>query len=514
MTKEEAIYWKGYIDRQLTEKLERLTGVQVDSAKISGFADSYMRTVVGQEYLSQGLFREFLKIFAGIPEIQKSIVEHQEQYNEWIHTVNEYIDLRVSELVAPSAQKEVYSILTASDTAPEDANDGDLYINTDEHVMYKYNDEDGEWQAEENVIDAVYITGDTSHLYIYDVAEGIYKDVTGQNIDNTIYVTDLVEDLKPYYEDGIYSVCYTIAQTRYRNVTEWYTMYVKHETVRGRQLIGRPTTTTTVYTQTLQNKDGYQIRTGTQVNDGEIRWQSWQKYAYSFESRNSVRPLIDIAFRNGTMSSPVKERGGKILIRDKNNAIKDDDYIILYYWDRKNRRMAAFAGGHVGSTIMPVTWESMEETSTRKKKGWKDDWRELPYSIADIIKRITKLDASELDDLTWEGGYLKKSLLGSMSFVGGPKGNGYGTKLWIGIARGVNFQRRTVNDEVRLEHFTINELMHRIPFHIRFYHVPDVENEEYVEGEVKYCGSHSRKPHLDFQGELDSWGVTEEEIVE
>lgn len=84
MTKEEAIYWKGYIDRQLTEKLERLTGVQVDSAKISGFADSYMQTVVGQEYLSQGLFREFLKIFAGIPQLQEEIKQAQDEINDTI----------------------------------------------------------------------------------------------------------------------------------------------------------------------------------------------------------------------------------------------------------------------------------------------------------------------------------------------------------------------------------------------------------------------------------------------
>ena len=230
-----------------------------------------------------------------------------------------------------------------------------------------------------------------------------------------------------------------------------------------------------------------------------------------FEGRNAKKPHLDVAFFGNVYNNDNhlgSEGAGRILVRDKNNAIQDDDYIILYYWDRRNKRIAAFAGGNGDKKIYPVRWGTLPYKSWKHRdKGWKDDWRELPYKMSDIMQRITYLIPEKFNDLMWEGGYLKHTLLGTMSFVGGPRGNGYSTKLWIGVARGVSYN---VGEKgMNYAHFVVEDLMHRIPFYLRCLHKPDqvTENDEttYVKGHVKYSCSHTRKPHLNFEKELDIW---------
>lgn len=61
MTKEEAKYFNDRIDQKVAEAVAALTPSQQQDAKASAFADKYMRLISGQEYVSQGLFRQFLK---------------------------------------------------------------------------------------------------------------------------------------------------------------------------------------------------------------------------------------------------------------------------------------------------------------------------------------------------------------------------------------------------------------------------------------------------------------------
>lgn len=256
MTKEEAIYWKGYIDRQLTEKLERLTGVQVDSAKISGFADSYMRTVVGQEYLPQGLFREFLKIFAGIPQLQEQLIE------------------MVLNITAPAYDKEVVGVRTYSNSAPDSPEEGDLYISADEiGVLYVY--ADGEWILEQPSEDVVYIAADTSHIYVYNGAE--FVDVTGKSYNNVIFVSNITTDLEGFTDVGVYNVCLI---SRYSS--EWFTLTITQK--KGRALLGRPTPITTY--QTLQNYKSFQVRSKV----GQLAFGEWTVNTYTI--KEEVMPLI------------------------------------------------------------------------------------------------------------------------------------------------------------------------------------------------------------------------------
>ncbi|MBQ6724038.1 MAG: hypothetical protein IJQ84_05950 [Paludibacteraceae bacterium] len=78
MTKEEAIYWKNYIDKVVSEKLDTLEVSDADAIRISDFAKRYMQVITGQQYVPQGLFREFLELFAKIPAIQEEIRQMQE----------------------------------------------------------------------------------------------------------------------------------------------------------------------------------------------------------------------------------------------------------------------------------------------------------------------------------------------------------------------------------------------------------------------------------------------------
>ena len=410
-------------------------------------------------------------------------------------------------------EKEVINVLCAVDdeNVPTPTHAGDLYINTDEMELYRCvnyaeegEEEDLHWKSESPSEEVIYVTDDTAHIWIYD--RPVFRDVTGEQIGDVIYIADENEDLKPYLEDGIYKVCKTytrgsVAGSTVR--TEWYTMTVLHN---GRY---KRTGTSVEYTQVLQNEEGYAVRTATQENGEPIQWNNWKWHYYMFEGLNGKRPKIEITFQR--KDAGIHETD-EIYIRDKNNAIREDDTIILYYWDKKRRRIAAFAGGEGDVQIWPVEWHSIASTSQHKGKNWNDDWRKLPFTVGSIMQRITGCSLSELSDWTWEGGF-KKTRFGTISFVGGPRGNSYSTKLWIGIARDVSYGIKQKSQvDVGTEHFHVGELLHRIPFYVRCYHEPAVDEltEEFEQGRVMCKGSHSRKQHLHFGDELSVWAPPEE----
>ena len=82
LTEQEALYWKRYIDRVLTEKLNSLTVTEVEAARIREFADSYMGSVTGQQLLPQSVFRRFLEIFSGIPQMQEELAQAQQEIHD------------------------------------------------------------------------------------------------------------------------------------------------------------------------------------------------------------------------------------------------------------------------------------------------------------------------------------------------------------------------------------------------------------------------------------------------
>ena len=190
-----------------------------------------------------------------------------------LHPVqNKVVTKAINDILAqlqPVDDKEIISVLTYSDEAPEDPSAGDLYIDSEDNLLKEY--QDGAWtdaEAKENVI---YITDDTTHFYIYK--DEAFVDMTGEPIDNTIYINSLAE-LDEYTEDGIYRVCIT-AGTALSRTIKWYTFVVERTiNSRARRL---------TITQTLSNRSGYQSRykhnTGT--------WSEWDNYEYFFRGNSA-----------------------------------------------------------------------------------------------------------------------------------------------------------------------------------------------------------------------------------
>ena len=61
MTPEEEKYFEDRIDAKVAEAINALTPQQQMAAGANTFADRYMKLITGQEYLPQGVFRQFLK---------------------------------------------------------------------------------------------------------------------------------------------------------------------------------------------------------------------------------------------------------------------------------------------------------------------------------------------------------------------------------------------------------------------------------------------------------------------
>lgn len=196
-----------------------------------------------------------------------------------LHPVqNRVITKAINDILAqlqPADDKEIISVLTYSDTTPAAASAGDLYIDSMNDALKEF--VDGSWgdaEAQENVI---YITNDTTHFYIYKNDE--FVDMTGDPIDNTIYVNNLSE-LDEYTDEGIYRVCVTTVTNMVR-IFNWYTLIIERS-VASRWL-------RITITQTLSNRSGYQFR--KKINT--MAWDAWEEFI--FASKAELQEVYDLA---------------------------------------------------------------------------------------------------------------------------------------------------------------------------------------------------------------------------
>lgn len=196
-----------------------------------------------------------------------------------LHPVqNRVITQAINDILAqlqPTDDKEIISVLTYSSEVPESATEGDLFINADTNELLEYSD--SEWistEAKENVI---YITDDTTHFYIYK--DDAFVDMTGEPIDNTIYITSL-DELDEYTDEGIYRVCLTTVSAVSRSY-KWYTFTVERTvSVRLRRV---------TRTQTLSNRSGFQSR----YKHNTDTWSEWEEFI--FASKADLQEVYDLA---------------------------------------------------------------------------------------------------------------------------------------------------------------------------------------------------------------------------
>lgn len=196
-----------------------------------------------------------------------------------LHPVqNRVITKAINDILAqlqPTDDKEIIGVLTYSDVAPEDPSAGDMYIDSEDNLLKEY--QDGAWteaEAKENII---YITDDTTHFYVYK--NSVFVDMTGQPIDNTIYINSL-EELDEYTDEGIYRVCVTTISATSRSY-KWYSFIIERTIV---MRLNRVT-----ITQTLSNRSGYQSR--YRYNTGT--WNEWEEFI--FASKADLQEVYDLA---------------------------------------------------------------------------------------------------------------------------------------------------------------------------------------------------------------------------
>lgn len=196
-----------------------------------------------------------------------------------LHPVqNRVITQAINDILAqlqPADDKEIISVLTYSDTTPEAASAGDLYIDSMNDTLKEF--VDGSWEYTEAQENVIYITDDTTHFYIYKDDE--FVDMTGEPIDNTIYVNNLSE-LDEYTDEGIYRVCVTTITDMVRNFN-WYTLVIEQSVSARLHSV--------TYTQTLSNRSGYQFRKKTNT----LAWDAWEEFI--FASKAELQEVYDIA---------------------------------------------------------------------------------------------------------------------------------------------------------------------------------------------------------------------------
>ena len=222
-----------------------------------------------------------LPFSAVIAYIQKYLNEIDDELSPTsLHPVqNRVITQAINDILAqlqPTDDKEIIGVLSYSSEVPESATEGDLFINSDTNELLEYSDSD-EWvqtEAKENVI---YITNDTTHFYVYK--NNVFVDMTGQPIDNTIYINDL-DELDDFTEDGIYRVCITTTLALAKNYS-WYTFIIE------RSVSSRLHRVT--ITQTLSNRSGYQFRKKNSTGP----WLAWEEFI--FASKADLQEVYDLA---------------------------------------------------------------------------------------------------------------------------------------------------------------------------------------------------------------------------
>ena len=194
-----------------------------------------------------------------------------------VSDVSELADVldEIRSLIQPAPEKEVVNVLSAGDTMPEDPSEGDRWIDLENNLLYSYSEGDG-WGEDNPDEGSVYITSDTSHIYLWNGSE--FVDSTGQPVDNTLYVHNTTTELEQYTDRGMYNVCV--------GGNSWYTMVVS---LSRKTLIGRPPRVRVTYRQLLCNNDGWYVR--TKVDNGE--WSEWEDHEYSYKGHKHV--LADIA---------------------------------------------------------------------------------------------------------------------------------------------------------------------------------------------------------------------------
>ncbi len=244
-------------------------------------------------------------------------LDFSEEEKQWV------LDQIKSAISPDESEKEVITVLHYGAEAPNEPQEGDLWINSADNYIYTFDSSGMPVQGDTPKTDVLYITADTSHIYIFN---GIsFTDVTGEKTDDIIYVNNL-DELSAYQDAGIYQVCHMLRNgMRGRYYHYYYTMVIK---VMG-------STHTTSYT--LSNNDCYLSRS-YDILTSEWKEDHWSKFIYVSEDQ-----------LNGALSDVIRSEGISSVwkgTQSEYNAIntKDDDVLYIVLQDIPDKHTFIISG--------------------------------------------------------------------------------------------------------------------------------------------------------------------------
>jgi hypothetical protein len=99
----------------------------------------------------------------------------------------------------------------------------------------------------------------------------MFVNVTGQSVDNIIYINNIDTGLNDVMSKGLYTVCYTAGSR-----AQYYTLTVNR--INGKSMFGRPRIDR--YIQTLWNYN--EVRNRQKMSNGD--WPEWTVKEYVFDA--------------------------------------------------------------------------------------------------------------------------------------------------------------------------------------------------------------------------------------
>ena len=181
------------------------------------------------------------------------------------HTLAEIIDY-------DGGDKEVINAMVAENAEELETftkTVGMYYIQLDDVLLYRYDhDEDAgtdilnKVEPDGKVVYKAYDADENLHIYLYNVPNMEFQDVTDQQVDKTIYTSDLDNLILRQLENGVYSVVYINSDQEGNTFGDAYTLTVGDGSISSRVLECR-----TGWAQTILVDENYQ-------------WQ-WHRYSYN-----------------------------------------------------------------------------------------------------------------------------------------------------------------------------------------------------------------------------------------
>lgn len=181
--------------------------------------------------------------------------------------------------------KEVINAMVAADSTELEAftkSDGMHYILLSDQVLYRcaYDESNDEYNLTEvdpdgNVIYSAYDANENLHIYLYNVPNLEFQDVTDRPVDKTIYTSDLDTLITKQLENGIYTVVCVVSNQQGNSYGDSYTLTVGDSG--------------SVPSRILESRDGW---AQTVLAGSSYQW-SWHRYAYAGHNHDTAYAALN-----------------------------------------------------------------------------------------------------------------------------------------------------------------------------------------------------------------------------